>query len=671
MESESEKPPSEPKLELLLLGPLVLVRDGVEVPLPASRKVRALLGYLALTPHAVTRSHLCELLWDVPNDPRGELRWCLSKIRGLVDDSARRRVQSHGDQVSLDLADCRVDAFQLAQAVQAGLASVADARRRSLADQFRGELLEGAEIERSPVFAVWLTGQRRRYRGMQASLLEHLAAKAPLDEALEHLEKLLEIAPFDTRAHQSLLTALVASGRLRDGEKHLETAARSFEEEGLESRPLIEAWKTARAKGQTAEVRASTSPALPALEPDALVPLAGQRRASIAVMPFADNTFRDGPRGGIADALVHDVITRIAKLRSLFVIAQGTVFALDHKQIVPHAAGRILNVDYIVSGWISRRGNRASVSVELAETRTARIVWADVLTPKVEDVLGLLDEIGDRIVASVASEIEANERNRAVLQPPASLDAWQAYHRGLWHMYRFTHADNELARQFFQMAVRLDPTFARAYAGLSFTHWQSAFQGWADRTQEAECAYAAASQSLMADDRDPAAHWAMARALWLRGRTDGSILELGQSVTLSPNFALAHYNLAFVHGTSGDAAAAVGFADHSRDLSPFDPMLFGMLGARAMALVRLGRFEEAAEFGLKAAARPNAFTHIRCIAALSATLAGRMGDGRAQLETIHRADSSYRLDHYLRAFQFDETGSKLFAEAAVKLGLPP
>lgn len=400
------------------------------------------------------------------------------------------------------------------------------------------------------------SGQRRRYRGMQASLLEHLAAKAPLDEALEHLEKLLEIAPFDTRAHQSLLTALVASGRLRDGEKHLETAARSFEEEGLESRPLIEAWKTARAKGQTAEVRASTSPALPALEPDALVPLAGQRRASIAVMPFADNTFRDGPRGGIADALVHDVITRIAKLRSLFVIAQGTVFALDHKQIVPHAAGRILNVDYIVSGWISRRGNRASVSVELAETRTARIVWADVLTPKVEDVLGLLDEIGDRIVASVASEIEANERNRAVLQPPASLDAWQAYHRGLWHMYRFTHADNELARQFFQMAVRLDPTFARAYAGLSFTHWQSAFQGWADRTQEAECAYAAASQSLMADDRDPAAHWAMARALWLRGRTDGSILELGQSVTLSPNFALAHYNLAFVHGTSGDAAAA-------------------------------------------------------------------------------------------------------------------
>lgn len=671
MEREGERPPPEPKLELLLLGPLTLVRDGAEVALPESRKVRALLGYLALTPDGATRSHLCDLFWDVPNDPRSELRWCLSKIRAVVDEPARQRVQTHGDRVALDLADCRVDALELMRAVQAGFASLAPTQGRTLADRFRGELLEDAEIERSSAFTVWLTGQRRRFHGIQATLLEHLAANAPPEEALEHLDKLLEIAPFDRRAHQSLLTILAASGRLRDGEKHLEAAARSFEEEGLESRPLIEAWKAARAQGPAAQVRTAAPPTPACLEPDAPAPAAGQRRASIAVMPFADHVLGDGPWGGLADALVHDVITRIAKLRSLFVIAQGTVFALDRKQITPHAAGRILNVDYVVSGWLSRHGNRLSVSVELAEVRTARIVWADVLTPRLEDALSVLDDIGDRVVASVASEIEANERNRAVLQPPASLDAWQAYHRGLWHMYRFTNADNEFARQFFQMAVRLDPTFARAYAGLSFTHWQSAFQGWGDRAQEAERAYAVASQSLMADDRDPAAHWAMARALWLHGRTDDSVLELGQSVTLSPNFALAHYNLAFVHGTSGDAATAIEAADHSRDLSPFDPMLFGMLGARAMALARLGRFEEAAEFGMKAAARPNAHMHIRCIAALSATLAGRMDDGRAQLETIHRADPSYRLDHYLRAFQFDEAGSRLFAKAAVSLGLPP
>ena len=83
-------------------------------------------------------------------------------------------------------------------------------------------------------------------------------------------------------------------------------------------------------------------------------------------------------------------------------------------------------------------------------------------------------------------------------------------------MYRFNRADNERARHFFEMAVHLDPTFARAHAGLSFTHFQSAFQHWAPREGEIDRAFETAGQSLIVDDRDPAAHWAMGRALWLR-----------------------------------------------------------------------------------------------------------------------------------------------------------
>src|SRR5690606_6302637 len=84
-------------LAVRLLGPLSIERGGASRALPASRKVRALLAYLALAPHAPTRSQLCELLWDVPNDPRGELRWCLSKIRALVDEPGRKRVDTPGD----------------------------------------------------------------------------------------------------------------------------------------------------------------------------------------------------------------------------------------------------------------------------------------------------------------------------------------------------------------------------------------------------------------------------------------------------------------------------------------------------------------------------------------------------------------------------------------------
>ena len=100
--------------------------------------------------------------------------------------------------------------------------------------------------------------------------------------------------------------------------------------------------------------------------------------------------------------------------------------------------------------------------VELTEVRTARIVWAEVFNHKSDDAFLVLDEIGNRIVASVASEIETVERNSAVLRPPNSLDAWEAYHRGLWHLWRFNKPDNERAQHFLRMAVGLDPTFSRA-----------------------------------------------------------------------------------------------------------------------------------------------------------------------------------------------------------------
>lgn len=284
-----------------------------------------------------------------------------------------------------------------------------------------------------------------------------------------------------------------------------------------------------------------------------------------------------------------------------------------------------------------------------------------------DGTLLILDEIGNRIVASVASEVETAERNRAILKPPSSLDAWDAYHRGVWHMYRFNKADNDKAHHFFEMAARLDPTFARAHAGLSFTHFQNAFQGWAERTPETEKAYAAAGESLMADDLDPAAHWAMGRALWLHEKMDQSVSELERAVDLSPNFALAHYTLAFVHSQSGDAQAAVAYSDLSRQLSPFDPMLFAMFGARAMALVRLGRFEDAAEWAIKAAARPNAHAHILAIAAYSLALADRPDEARVMLATIRKAAPHYGVEDCLAAFRFAPDGAALFRKAAKRI----
>jgi TolB-like protein len=587
-----------------------------------------------------------------------------------VDDPGRPRVLAREDAVRLDLSGCEVDALEVASALRDGTGALDAGRAEALAGLFEGDLLQGLEMDRSPAFASWLAAQRRAFRAAHVALLERLALRADDDAAPGILARWLDLAPFDRRAHERLLGVLARAGRVRDAEEHLRVAACRFEEEGLDVAPIRVAWQEARRQVASGVVAVAGAGAPGRAAPPEALPSAADgtaRRASVAVLPFEDGNGED--RAGWAGALARDVITRLARLRSLFVIADGTTFALRERGIAPEAVGRLLGVDYLVVGSARVRDGRLALEVQLDETRTARVLWSERMDGRRDDTFEVIDEIGNRIVASVAGEIEANERNRAVLKPPGSLDAWEAHHRGLWHAYRFTREENRTALRFFEQAVALDPTFSRAHAGVSFAHWQDAFQGWAEREPALARSLEAAGRSLLADDRDPAAHWAQGRAMWLAGEQGPAVLELEQAVELSPNFAQGFYSLAFVQAQAGDAGAAVAAADRSRSLSPFDPLLFGMLGARAIALVRLGRLVEAAEAASRAAARPNAHAHIHALAAFTLALAGALEEARLQASAARRSVPGYALPHFLRAFRLDRDGVDRFAEGARRIGM--
>ncbi|WEX08083.1 transcriptional regulator [Chelativorans sp. AA-79] len=661
-------------LTVRMFGRLAVIRNGKAADLPPSRKVRALLAYLALAPRPVGRSRLCELLGDVPNDPRGELRWCLSKLRTILDEPGRSRISARDDLITLDLGDCVVDALTVDAAMRTGLEMLDIDRLRDLCGLVVGDFLEGLDLSRSPQLDHWLATQRRRYRACHIALLERLIDLLPHDprDLRPYAEQWVELSPFDPRSQILLLRTLLACGLPNEAEHHLAAIARLFESEKMDIGPIRKAWKEMRsgtvAPATTEAAARQVIVSAEEFAPDPKGVLEGPRRASLAVLPFAaPDSEAAGNR--LADGLTHDIITRLAKLRSLFVIARGSVFALTEQGVAPEDAARRLNVDYFASGVLRQLGGKSQVAIELVETRTARIVWSEEFLLGQDEAFLVLDDIGDMIVASIANEIETAERNRAILKPPNSLNAWEAYHRGLWHMYRFTKADNEIAQQFFRQSSEIDPTFARAYAGLSFTHWQNAFQQWANREGETDLAFEAAGRSLMVDDHDPAAHWAMGRALWLRRRPEQAVAELERAVDLSPNFALGHYALSFVQSQSGDPAAAIASSDHSRSLSPFDPLLFGMLGARAMAHVRLGQFDEAADWAIKAAARPNAHIIILAIAAHCLALAGRIEEGKTFAALIRQSKPNFRVDDFLATFTFEADAEILFRKAARRVGL--
>src|SRR5262249_1833930 len=195
-------------------------------------------------------------------------------------------------------------------------------------------------------------------------------------------------------------------------------------------------------------------------------------RASIAVMPFRSDT---RVTGAFADGLSPDPMSGLARLGTFLVIARGSTFALRDRLADPREIGGALGVAYTATGSVSRRGNRLRVSAELCSTADGHVIWTDTFEGELAGALDIGSKIAAEMIGFLGSELTASECNRAMLKPSSSLNAWDIYHRGLWHMYRFTNYDNAYAQTYFEHAVRLDPTFSRAYAGLSFTHWQNAF----------------------------------------------------------------------------------------------------------------------------------------------------------------------------------------------------
>lgn len=656
----------DPAVSISLLGRLTIRLGAATAQLPPSRKLQLLLAYLALAPREVGRSQLCDLLWHGPNDPRGELRWCLSRLRRALGEHAGV-LRTTADTVGLDRETCEVDALRVEVAAAQGFESLDPTQLRALDALFEGEILEGLTADRSPAAELWLAAQRRRFNTLHLALLDAAIRQLPegSGDLVPLLERRLQLAPDDAGTHVALLRSLSGRGDNAAGDAHFAIARRHFETERLDFATVRDAWH--RMRRPPASFQSCGAP--PSSPGDrSAASEAGTARARLAVMPFTGASVPASP--WLAEGLTYDIITRLAKLRSLFVIARGSVVTLARRGMSPQEAGRALAVGYVASGEIRAAGQRLRISVELVEVASSRVVWSETLEAPAEGTFELIEAIGSRIVSSLSHEIEAAESRRAVLKAPNSLNAWEAYHRGLWHMYRFTRADNDEAQRFFALATDLDPTFSRAHAGLSFTHWQRAFQHWGDRDAETRAAHAAAVQSLLVDDQDPAAQWAMGRALWLADASPGrSLAAMQKAVDLSPHFALGHYALAFVHSQSGDPGLAIEAADQSRLLSPFDPLLFGMLGSRAMARARLGRFEEAADDAVEAAAQHNAHIAIHAIAAHCLELAGRHQEAVLLAGQIRLGRPGYSTEDFLRTFRFDERISTLFRRAGRALHL--
>jgi pimeloyl-ACP methyl ester carboxylesterase/DNA-binding SARP family transcriptional activator len=201
------------RLQIKVLGELVVLRDAKEIVMPRSKKTRALLAYLAVVKRPQRRDHLCQMFWATPDDPRAALRWSLSKLRQIINQDADEACfRTDRSSVFLDTDKLDVDLMQVAHVSAKDLPSLSTSVLEALAAGFRGRFLEGLELPRCPVFDAWRTFHADALDRTRSLILQTLVERlrSEPDRALPYAQALQAMDPTDEQVSlemKSLATA--------------------------------------------------------------------------------------------------------------------------------------------------------------------------------------------------------------------------------------------------------------------------------------------------------------------------------------------------------------------------------------------------------------------------------------------------------------------------------
>ena len=358
-------------------------------------------------------------------------------------------------------------------------------------------------------------------------------------------------------------------------------------------------------------------------------------KPSIAVLPFT-NMSDDPSQEYFVDGMTEDLITDLAKIESLFVIARNTVFTYKGKSVVVPDVARELGVKYVLEGSVRRVGDMVRINTQLIDGASGAHIWAERYDGALTDIFALQDEVTSAIIAQLQITLTPDEQNSRNGKDTDNPDAHDAYLRG-WQLYRrYTPEDFVKAIPHLEKAVELDPDYGQAWAALASVYWITHRKGTAwslivnpdksnsvswngarDKTEiylrqamrnptplahqiesqiswdyrQFERALSEARQAVALDQNDPEGHLAMAWALIFSGRAEAAIASTETAIRLDPNFPGSHL---FALGTAqlmleryDEAQATL-----QRALA-FIPEDSGIIVPLSIANARTGRQEEA------------------------------------------------------------------------------
>ena len=313
-------------------------------------------------------------------------------------------------------------------------------------------------------------------------------------------------------------------------------------------------------------------------------------KPSIAVLPF-NNMSGDPEQEYFSDGITEDIITDLSKVSGLFVIGRNTSFTFKGKAVdIPEVAAK-LGVKFILEGSVRKAGQRVRVTGQLIDGATGGHIWADRFDRDLIDIFAIQDEITQTIVEQLKIKLLPKEKKAIALAPTVNVEAYTYYLKGRQFFHNTTKVMLTLARQMFAKAVELDPSYARAYAGIATC--DARLEGSYNIPMPVGEILATAAKAIALDPNLPEAHAARGMAYFNIGQTKEAVVAFEKALELDPNNFDANLAYARFSVIEGEHERAVMLFKRALESQPDDcqaPLLLDTV------LRKLGRIEEAVEY---------------------------------------------------------------------------
>jgi len=409
----------------------------------------------------------------------------------------------------------------------------------------------------------------------------------------------------------------------------------------------------------------------PALVEEMAYPL--PENPSIAVLPFV-NMSGDPGQEYIADSITENIITALAYVQELFVIARTSTSVYKGKSIIVKQISEELGVKYILEGSIQKSEDRIRVTAQLIDAISGHHLWADRYDRNIEEFFKVLDEIAKEVVIELQVNLTEGDVSR-ITHKTENFEAWLSAITAYSFVKLSTKENVAQARELFEKAVRLDPEYGFAWSGLGAVHNVEGMFGWGEsRKKSFELAVEYIDKAIKLDENLSCATALKGRLYRMQGKLEQAISTGKKAIALGPSHDLPYSILGNTMRYAGRYEESIALMEKSMRLNPYYPAWY--LSILGMNYFFLERYEEAIEIytRLLERAQKGEYPPLYAHKDLSANYIelGKYEEASAHAEQVFKINPNFSLEGYASQIsQYKNSADyERYVESLRKVGYP-